>query len=122
MKQSPSLRDLLESLPQELYEQIYNETFTIDSSLHQEIHINKSWRPPLLLQVNRASRAKILHSYYSSHTFVVRRRDTYQFDLLCDWIDTRKHLWQNAPTGFGIPIRLGDIGPYKVMGDGKIFS
>ncbi|KXT07922.1 hypothetical protein AC579_3250 [Pseudocercospora musae] len=117
-----SLRELVASLPQEIYEQIYNDVFSLLSPLHLEIYINKSWRPPSILQVNRAIRAEFLHAYYSNHIFVARRRDTYWFGLLCDWIDARKHLWHKAPGGFGIPVRLGDIGPYMVMGDGRIFS
>ncbi|EME78697.1 uncharacterized protein MYCFIDRAFT_178809 [Pseudocercospora fijiensis CIRAD86] len=95
------------TLPPELYEQIYNDTFDIISTLHREIYINKSWRPPSILLINQVTRADLLHAYYSSRTFVVRRRDTYWFDLFCAWIDNRKHLWHNSPTGFGIPIRLG---------------
>lgn len=55
------LRALLQSLPQELHDEIYDCTFTPNSAI---TNINTDYRPPSQAQVDRTSRAtfkKILH-------------------------------------------------------------
>jgi len=52
------------TLPQELKDIIYDLTFTTSPPLTR--YINKTYKPPLLLQVNRASRHLFAQSYYST--------------------------------------------------------
>lgn len=65
----------LEDLPPELYDKIYNDVFTADQS--QRL-ITPEFRPPIQLQVSKATRAKFAQSYYSKSRFEVRvpRSDT----------------------------------------------
>ncbi|KXT07923.1 hypothetical protein AC579_3251 [Pseudocercospora musae] len=70
MTSSHSMHQLLDRLPKELYNRIYNETFSTSS---QPTHIDRSWRPPSFSQVNRAARK----TYYSSHKFVLSDQETY---------------------------------------------
>ncbi|KAK4617439.1 hypothetical protein CLAFUW4_11855 [Fulvia fulva] len=59
---SQDLRRRLEALPQELYDQIYDFTFTCGT-----VHvITKSWRPSHLLYVDRSSRNTFANAYFSS--------------------------------------------------------
>ena len=62
----PDLPDLLQSLPPELYDRIYTLTFTSDAI---DITIDRSYRPPAIHAVDRASRALALKSFYSNSHF-----------------------------------------------------
>jgi len=62
-----SLAELVQSLPAELYTEIYQLTFT--ESYVKAIPITYALAPPSILQVDRASRAIGAASYYSTHIF-----------------------------------------------------
>lgn len=62
------LTTLLHSLPQELYDQIYQDVFTTTA---RRIHIRQSYRPPHLLFVNSGTRKQFAELYYGSTLFVV---------------------------------------------------
>lgn len=49
-----TLSDLVQALPQELYDEIYDLTFTKTTDV---IHVNKAYRPPSSLHVDWESRA-----------------------------------------------------------------
>ncbi|CZT23003.1 uncharacterized protein RCC_08711 [Ramularia collo-cygni] len=59
-----SLSDLLQTLPQELLDEIRGWVFTPDSSPKQ-IRITRNYTPPSNMQVNKETRKVILHSHYS---------------------------------------------------------
>ena len=59
----------VQSLPQELYDHIFNEVFTAPSE--DIVTIDRSSRPPKCLQVNRRSRELFAQSYYSNTTFSI---------------------------------------------------
>jgi len=56
------LQRLLQSLPQELYDIIFDLTFTVDNAV---LHVNSSYKPAATLQVSRATRAMIAPEYYA---------------------------------------------------------
>ncbi|KAF7196667.1 hypothetical protein HII31_02037 [Pseudocercospora fuligena] len=89
MKSQRSLKSLLEALPRELYDLIYDETFTVGPSKtfstdpinknekptpRQVIIVKKTTKPPSVMQVNRSIRCKVMESYYSN-TFVFETPD-----------------------------------------------
>lgn len=48
-----TLIDRVQALPRELYDEIYDHTFTKTSNI---VHVDSEYRPPAALQVNHASR------------------------------------------------------------------
>lgn len=71
------LRQLLETLSQELYDQIYDETFMAPDGVYCELKSptsNEKLRPPHLLHVDHASRLKYAKSYYGRSVFIFRTR------------------------------------------------
>lgn len=90
-----SLAALVQSLPQELYDEIYDLTFTADDEPRV---IYKDYTPPHLLHVDSASRAKYARSYYGSSTFKlplvfgekwVRSVQASHFDMICEFAVSR---------------------------------
>lgn len=82
---------LVQSLPQELYDEIYDLTFTADDEPRV---INKDYKPPHLLYVDRASRTKYVKSYYGNGTFMLppafgqtwaRSVPATHFDMICNF-------------------------------------
>ena len=63
MAAGENLAACLQKLPQELYDKIYEQVFTADS---KERVIDKGYKPPAQLQVDRASREKFADSYYGA--------------------------------------------------------
>lgn len=61
MTTQTALSQAIQDLPQELFDSIYNQTFTAVPGLRI---INASYRPPNLLCIDRASREKFAASYY----------------------------------------------------------
>lgn len=57
----PTLQQHLEDLPPELYDIIYNLTFTPEASAY---HISGSYKPPSTLQINRTIRQLVTKRYY----------------------------------------------------------
>lgn len=74
------LRTLLNRLPKELHDKIYIETFTSPS---YEIYVDRSWRPPSIAFVTRATR----RDYYSIHKFIIPDQETYDA-----WSDSHRGL------------------------------
>ena len=67
-KPTMSLCDRLHALPQELFDEIYDFTFTVSAGKK----IRTDWRVfPSVLQVNRAHRRELGEVYYGSNIFVV---------------------------------------------------
>ncbi|KAF7194856.1 hypothetical protein HII31_03816 [Pseudocercospora fuligena] len=79
-----TLRQHLESLPQELYDQIYEEAFTAPNSI---IHITRHTIIPYanLREVSRASRQKYLESLGESTTFCGQSSVMGKWLHLIDW-------------------------------------
>jgi len=84
------LAPLLQSLPQEIYDEIYELTFSATCTTPNTIEIDtKHYSPPSILQVDTASRRLAALTYYSSHTFVA-----YDQKVLDAWLCSiaRKHM------------------------------
>lgn len=79
----------VQSLPKELYDEIYNLVFTAKSN--DRVNITPSYRPPAMLQVDSLSRSKFATSYYgmgkcnSGSWFVVDDKHT-----MCMWLRSLK--------------------------------
>lgn len=78
--ESPQLGQLLQGLPQELYDSIYDYVFTTDA---EEVSITSDYRPPAQLQVTRASRNLFARTYYREPTFICHKSDD---PLLLKWL------------------------------------
>lgn len=64
-----SLASLVQGLPAELYQEIYDLTFTTGAGEHS---IKQNYKPPNCLQVNRSTRESFARSYYGEDsTFLV---------------------------------------------------
>lgn len=90
-----NLNTRVQSLPAELFHEIYIHTFTASSSLRT---IDKDYKPPHLLQVNRHSRALFAKSYYGSGSIFC----TF-LDVLQAWM---RHIQRTHAEQIG-EIRLG---------------
>lgn len=75
MDKITSLRDLMQSLPQELYDEIYNLTFTANQKV---LYVTRTYRPPHLTRIDHNSRTKFVASYYRNTTFLFTRRRTFR--------------------------------------------
>lgn len=69
---TPSLRDRIHALPQELFDEIYDLTFTVPTGKY--IRITRSTFPPVL-QVNQEHRKALGKVYYLHNMFVARTDD-----------------------------------------------
>lgn len=65
------LAHLVQSLPQELYDCVYNLTFTAND---EEVNIFYTYSPPRILAVSRATRTQAAATYYSTTTFFCSSR------------------------------------------------
>lgn len=61
-----SLIERVQSLPSELYEEIYNLTFTVNT---ETCYVDKAYRPPGILQVNKNWRSALRQRYYDKTIF-----------------------------------------------------
>lgn len=74
-RDADNLSDHLENLPQELYDQIFNLTLTCDLDYDPQpdtnwsISIDKSYRPPVQLQLSRVIRERVCSAYYGRTVF-----------------------------------------------------
>lgn len=75
MDKTTSLRDLMQSLPQELYNEIYNMTFTANQKV---LYVTRTYCPPHLTRIDHNSRTKFVASYYRNTTFLFTRRRTFR--------------------------------------------
>ena len=68
-----SLLQQMERMPQELRDAIHNLVFTAPllNPASRTARIDRDYKPPSLLQVDRASRAAHQDAYYSTTTFVI---------------------------------------------------
>ncbi|EME80099.1 uncharacterized protein MYCFIDRAFT_77881 [Pseudocercospora fijiensis CIRAD86] len=58
------LHDLLHTLPQELFDKIYDMTFAVNPAA--TIAVDESYKPPVQLQISRATREDFAKRYYGS--------------------------------------------------------
>lgn len=73
-----TLHQLLQTLPQELYDRIHDLTFTPTSNA--TVSIANNYTPPSPLQVSAATRQSFAQSYYTSNAF--HSKDC---EILCSW-------------------------------------
>lgn len=77
------LAQLLLTLPQELFDRIYIETFTAE---RQTVKIRRGrYTPPKLLSISRDSRTLFASSYYANTLFRFG-----EFRTCCIWLETRE--------------------------------
>lgn len=79
-----SFNQRINSLPQELYDMIFDYTFAADVSkpvIIKKSRFQKSYNPPACLQVSRATRDTFAWTYYTNSVFQSRSKED-----LCDWI------------------------------------
>ncbi|KAM3424577.1 hypothetical protein BST61_g6571 [Cercospora zeina] len=92
MDETTALSARMMALPQELFDEIYDRTFTANKKTRQIISASTG-RPPHLLHIDRRSREKFAASYYRNTTFLVA--DHYVFG---NWMEALDHV---PPTAFG---------------------
>ena len=63
-----SLEQLVKALPQELYDDIYQLTFTVSAGIR---HIESTYKPPSCLQVDESTRNAFAEDFYNSGIFCV---------------------------------------------------
>lgn len=80
------LGHLMQSLPQELYDTIYDLTFTFDIG---EVIIDSTYRTPSRLRVDRNSRELFAKQYYRDNTFYCHERNT---NALVSWLQSLPHV------------------------------
>lgn len=104
-----TLHQLLQSLPQELYDHIFDFTFT--KTPPHTIKLTASYQPPTCLQVSHHTRQTFAEAYYQNTTFELREGDgTHRQKTLFRWLATlprthRRHLSAiefHAPEGRGL--------------------
>ena len=71
MAQNKTLAEFVQGLPAKLYNKILEYTLTIDED---EVVIDENWKPPVQLQINRATRAEVAEKFYRDTEFVDRDR------------------------------------------------
>lgn len=93
-----SLRSLMESLPQDLFEMIVNFIFTVDTDTH---NICAGRRYPPLLHANREFRDRFASTFYS-RVFVF---DNLSFGRMLRWIEIvpKEHLEMVRGLRLGFP-------------------
>ncbi|KAK3721394.1 hypothetical protein LTR37_003270 [Vermiconidia calcicola] len=65
------LANRVQSLPQELFDTIYDQVFTSAGGERINIDSSKTYKPPYVLAVDRKSRELFAKSYYSRNIFVI---------------------------------------------------
>lgn len=73
------LRDYIQGLAQELQDVIFE--FVILDDLPEDIKITKDYRPPVQMQLNKATRDTFAKQYYSRHTFIITWTSNDPFNL-----------------------------------------
>lgn len=80
------LATLVQSLPQELYDQVFSLTFTSIPTINPII-ITKSYKPPSCLQVSRDTRATFAAAYYPNNRFDFEHKYTFpDAELAGKWL------------------------------------
>lgn len=97
------LRTGLETLPQELYDNMYNFVFVPPEN--HNTTINKAYKPPVQLQINKETRAAFSALYYGNgSTWTFRDWDS-GIVILKKWLQSRRWDTDNpissSPTGEG---------------------
>lgn len=80
---APSIGDLLQSLPQELSNEIYNLTFTAGANGIVDLENDKPF--PQLLHVDHRSREEFAKSYYSATRFTFNPYGNTNMPVLTEW-------------------------------------
>ncbi|GIZ41763.1 hypothetical protein CKM354_000505800 [Cercospora kikuchii] len=83
LDESVGLSERIQDLPQELQDEIFNLTVAIEPA---EVAINKSYKPPWQLRIDRASRKKMTQQYYSTTIFVAE--DVCVPRILQSWLNS----------------------------------
>ena len=71
------MRELLQTIPQELYDEIYELTFAAPGGL--KFLIDCKYTTPNVMQVDRATRASFAIDYYANNAFALRTRSAQWF-------------------------------------------
>lgn len=65
-----NLIERVQSLPPELYNQIYEFTFSLEAlTCGERIRVDKSYKPPSILQVSREQRCELFQAFYEYTIF-----------------------------------------------------
>lgn len=83
MYSAPTLDERIQALAQELQDIIFDYTVAIDTEV---VTIDKDWKAPWQLQINRATRAKFSKVYYSHTRFNVNT-DCNSVFTMDQWLD-----------------------------------
>lgn len=69
-----TLAEHVQDLPADLYYIIFDYTLTLDGHMGIQHYamITKKWKPPVQLQINRATRAKVAEKFYRDSFFTIR--------------------------------------------------
>ncbi|UJO21254.1 uncharacterized protein CLAFUR5_10900 [Fulvia fulva] len=100
---SEDLKRHLSSLPQELYDGIYERIFTADDRQIQTI--SRAWHAPHLLHVDRSSRQKFARSYFTTPSAFYMPHSNYgiEYFMLASWLavldDTHADMIQSISLG-----------------------
>ncbi|KAK4494304.1 hypothetical protein PRZ48_014602 [Zasmidium cellare] len=105
-----TLRQRLEALPQELYDEIYDLTFTPDGGTR---NISDTYRPPAQLQVSRATRLQFSKAYFGDGA--VFRVQTEE--VLGKWLPGSRE--PDSPSDSGQEDQLAGSGETLAFVDGR---
>lgn len=72
MVETHQLLQLMQILPQELFDKIYDLTFMFN--VREEVMINSEYKPPSVLAVNKVTRAQAARQFYTNVTFITGYR------------------------------------------------
>ena len=64
-----SLAKLVQTLPQEIYDHVFDLTFA-DFDEKRRIEIDMDYKPPSILHINKATRERLSRSYYRSTFYI----------------------------------------------------
>ncbi|CAK3953891.1 Hypothetical predicted protein [Lecanosticta acicola] len=70
-----SLTERVQALPAELFNRVLDYTFTLSPSNNDIVEVTKAYKPPAILQIDRASRAKLMGRYYDDKIFTLDVED-----------------------------------------------
>lgn len=85
------LRELIQDLPRELYDEIRALTFAFDFTSEGRCIDRINYKPPMQLQINRDIRQKFIPQYYGSDEewiVVSRSSDDFQIAEVQPWLDS----------------------------------
>ncbi|KAF7197827.1 hypothetical protein HII31_00916 [Pseudocercospora fuligena] len=113
-----TLPELVQSLPQELYDQIYDETFTWTRgarSITIEYLKDFDHPPSSLLLVNRDIRSRLLYTFFNYREFVLARASS----EFASYETTVLHFIRQQPSHLQFTLTLG---PYSRLAMERFYS